>query len=475
MNRIERVRKNFNMKNTGKEKRWETGLLIVCLGFYLFFPFYDGPVWCKDSMSYASMDITREPLYPTLLWIFRKIFGEQNYLMPVVLLQSVLMAYAAWKLAVTIKKYKGDSRFLAVLAAGFQFCIVLLNRLVAKRESSYTVSIMTEGMGFPLYVLFVIQLYRYIMEGKRRNLAGAAWTAFLLINLRKQMLLTLCLMAAVFILYHLIKKREPRKLACLLLLTAALLFAGKMTDRLYNYWVRGTWMEHSGNSMGILCTLIYTAQEGDGTLFQDETLKAFYEEIYARAGEKALNMSYAPKGWVGLTTHYADSYDDIGYGIINPVLQDYIHEHGDGNPVHAALQYDAYCSDLVKVLAGQKKGRFIRVVLANTGKGFVNSIARVNRFLNIYALLAYLLYIGLYIAGVHGRRCWNRPDETATFAEIVFLGLVINCGVVGFTIFTQPRYMIYSMGLFYCALAVMLYDAAKSLWEKKREKCEGNH
>lgn len=464
---VERIRGFFSDKEKYREKRWEMGLLAICLCFYLFFPFYDGPVWCRDSMSYAGMDITREPLYPTWLWIFRMLFGEEDYLMPVVLMQSVLMAYAAWELAVTIKKYKGDSRLLAAFAAGFQFCVVLLNRLVARRGSSYTVSIMTEGLGFPLYVLFVVQLYRYIMEGKRRNLAGTACLAFLLISLRKQMLLTLCLMAAVFILYDLIKKRELKKLAGLLLLTAALLFAGKLADRLYNYCVRGEWMEHAGNSMGILCTLIYTAEEEDGALFQDGVLKEFYEEIHARADAEALNMIYAPEGWTGLTTHYADSYDAIGYGIINPVIQNYIREHGDGNQIHEALQFDAYCGGMIKALLGQKKGKLIRVVSANIWKGFVNSVARENRILNLYALLVYLLYIGLYAAGVRRRRCWGRPDETATFAEIVLLGLGINCGVVGVTIFTQPRYMIYSMGLFYCALAVMLYDAAGSLREKK--------
>ncbi len=83
--------------------KWELGLLAAALLFYLFFPLYDGPVWCKDSMSYATMDITREPLYPTFLWVFRRLYGEGDYLMPVVVAQSILAAYAAWKLAVTVK------------------------------------------------------------------------------------------------------------------------------------------------------------------------------------------------------------------------------------------------------------------------------------------------------------------------------------------------------------------------------------
>ncbi len=444
-----------------KEKRWEIGLLGFCLLFYLIFPFLDGPVWCVDSNSYAAMDITREPLYPTFLWVFRRMFGEGNYLMPVVAVQSVLGAYAAWKLAVTVKEYKEGSRILAVLAVCFQIGVVLLNRFVAKRGSSYTVSIMTEGMGFPLYVLFIVQLYKYMMEKRARNLAGTAVLAVLLVSLRKQMLLTLCLMAVVFILYFLIKKREGKKLLGLLLLTALLLLTGKGADRLYNYLVRGQWVEHAGNSMGVLCTLIYTSGEADDRLFQDETLKRFYTEINRQAGEAGCKISYAPKDSMGLMTHYADSYDVIGYGMINPVVQGYIREHGDGDPVHAALQYDEYCGGMVKTLLGQEKGNLIRVVLANIGEGFVNSVARVHRVLNVYAVLAYLLYMGLYFRGICVRKSWGKPEATQTFAEIVLLGLAINCGVVGVTIFSQPRYMIYSMGLFYCALSMLLYDEIK--------------
>ena len=239
-----------------KRSKWDIGLFVICLGFYLFFPFYDGPVWCKDSLSYATMNITREPLYPSFLWIFRKIFGDPGYLMTVVIVQSVLAAYATWKLAVTVQAYKEDSKVLALLSIGFQFGVTLLNRFIANRGSSYIDSIMTEGLGLSLYVLFMVQLYRYTMEGKRKNLAGTACFAVLLVNLRKQMLITLCLMAAVFFLYYLIKKRKVKKLLLLFAMTAGLLLACKFTDKLYNYCVRGVWMEHSGNAMGMLCTLI---------------------------------------------------------------------------------------------------------------------------------------------------------------------------------------------------------------------------
>lgn len=444
-------------------EKWDMGLLIVCLGFYLFFPFYDGPVWCADSPSYATMNITREPLYPAFLFIFRILFGGEGYLMPVVIAQSLLAAYATWKLAVTVKKYKEGSRLLAFLSVCFQFGVTFLCRFVAIRGSSYIDSIMTEGLGLSLYVLFIVQLYKYIMEEKKRNLAAAACLALLLVNLRKQMLISLALMAAVFILYYFIKKRNMKKLLLLLGLTVCIFLAGKLTDRFYNYCVRGVWIEHSGNSMGMLCTLIYTSKEGDASLFEDETVRGLYEEILTRANEQGLRMVYAPEGWVDLSTHYADSYDAIGYGIINPVVQGYIAEHFEYSEIDAVIQYDIYCNAMAKTLLSQDKGDLLQVFLANTWKGFVNSVARVNTYLNYYAVLVYGMYLILYV--YHLRGCskgrlkrWRVPDSTLTMAEIVIGGVIVNSIVVGAMIFTQPRYMIYNMGLFYTALSLLIYD-----------------
>lgn len=284
-----------------------------------------------------------------------------------------------------------------------------------------------------------------------------------------------------------------KQLLLLLVLTAVLLGISKGTDRLYNYCVRGVWMEHSGNSHGILSTLIYTSGEEDAALFEDETLKGLYEEILSQADEQGLRSKYAPEGWVDLSSHYADSYDAIGYGIINPVIQGYVAEQAalavteqteqteqsrvaagiaaNHPEVAAALEFDAYCKEMTGVLMGQEKGNLMQVLGANIIKGFVNSIARVNRYLNIYALGAYVLYLLLYVWVVWKKKNWIRQEETITFAEIVLGGVIGNVLVVGVTIFCQPRYMIYNMGLFYSALSVLLYDFAKGhAWGRKMLK-----
>ncbi len=44
------------------------------------------------------------------------------------------------------------------------------------------------------------------------------------------------------------------------------------------------------------------------------------------------------------------------------------------------------------------------------------------------------------------------------FVFIVMTGIAVNSVAVGVTIFTQPRYMLYNMGLFYTAGCMLLYD-----------------
>ncbi len=453
-----RSAKGVIRKQYGGEWKADLIPLGICLLFYLIFPVLDGPVWCVDSQSYASMNITREPLYPTFLWIFRSIFGEEGYLMPVVLFQSVLAGYASWRLGMTVKEMTNGSRLLGLCAIGFQLFITFLCRFVANRGSAYTDSIMTEGLGLSLYLLFVLQLYQYMQKGSTRHLAAVSVLAVLLVNLRKQMMVSLCLMAAVFILYYLIKQQQMQRLLSLLLLSVGLLLLSKITDRFYNYQVRGAWIEHSGNSMGMLCSLLYTSETEDAVLFEDPELKDLFLQIRQEMEIQQLGMEDAPKDWEGLTTHYADSYDAIGYGILNPVIQGHIRSQGAWTEVEEAQEYDAYCEAMTESLLKQEKKDLFTVLGANTIKGLINSVARMHPLLNLAALFVYVLYLVLYLVLLLTGKKWQRPDRILTFAEIVLGGILINSLVVGVMIFCQPRYMIYSMGLFYSALLVMGYE-----------------
>lgn len=451
---------------------WNVCLLAVCLIFYLLFPMIDGPVWCVDSASYVTMDISREPLYPVFLAFTRMCTGgsEAGSLMLAVVLQSILAGFSAWFAGLSVKRMKNNSVLLQLTAIIFQFAVALLCRFAAIRGSVYTDCIMTEGLGLSLFVLFTLELYLYINTNRKRHLAWTLFLSFLLIGLRKQMLITLLIMGAVFGWYYVIRNKRIRKFCCILGMMIVVFFSCKLTDRIYNYIVRDAWIEHCHNSMGFLCTLLYSSDmEKDIELFQDDTIKELYLEIMTQADEQQILYHYAEPGWLSICVHFADSYDAIGYGIINPVVEGYIAENFELTQVEAALKYDEICGEMTKTLIRQSLMPMAQVYGYNIARGFVNSVARSNPLLSIYALAAYLavgaasgyLIIQKKKSEKITAQAKEQIERSLSFVFIVIVCIAVNSFAVGMTIFTQPRYMIYSMGLFYTAGCMLLYDIWK--------------
>ncbi len=469
-------------------------LLCVCIGFYLLFPLFDGPVWCVDSGGYADMHVSREPLYPVFLAFCRwsEGFIRLDWKITAVILQSLLAGFATWFSGYAIGRMKHHSRMIRVLTILCQFAVTLLCRFVAKRGSAYSDCILTEGLGFSLFLLFTVFLFLYIQSRAGKYLGLTMFTSFLLISLRKQMMITLLIMTVVFVWFELVRARRKKWFLCLIGMLFCVVLAGKLFDRTYQYAVRGVWMEHTGNYMGILCTLLYSSDvEEDRELFENEDVEELYLEIMKQAEEQRLLYAYANPGWLSVSSHFADSYDAIGYGIINPVVEGYVAEHFRYPEPEAAMKYDEICKEMSNTLSQQKRLPLLQVLVYNTWKGLVNSVARASRLLGIYAIAAYFTVVAAtwYLAGKrrelerrlagrekvnNGRQgqilcgdgreqieCIRQIDITCCFTFIVLAGILVNALAVGVVIFAQPRYMLYGMGMFYTAGGMLLYDSVR--------------
>ena len=458
------------------EKHAKLLFFVLCVLFYTVFAIADGPVWCRDSASYATMGASREPGYPLFLLLFRTVFGETRqlygepvYLFPVILVQSLLWAYAAWKLGITVyeefaaagqKKHAGAACFFA---AGLQMAVPLLNRFAAIRGSMYSESIMTESLAMPLYVLLSIRIWKWVRYEKKFDYGMVLLDCFLLISIRKQMMIGLFLFLAVSFLKNVIRsnrigiKNGIGKFILSLFLSILVLTLANGFDHSYNFILRGVWMEHTGNSKAVLCTLLFSSDESDAVLFDhygtlDE--KALFLDIIGQAQSKGLLIGQVPKGadWVTLAEHYADSYDVIGFEIEQPVIRSYVKAHYDLDDLQAERKMDEIGADIAGVLIHQDKRDLLKVYAANLIKGLICSDARVMPVLNGLGLLFYLFYLFLYILVLR-----RRHMAVAQAAEVVLGGILLNTIVVGAIIFPQPRYMAYGMGLFYLILLLMSY------------------
>ena len=533
------------------KEHWRLLILFVNLAAYIGFALIDGPVWCRDSNSYATMDYTREPIYPTFLWLMRKLFGENVmvhgwdltdrlggkapameplYLMAVIVVQSILAAVTVWLLSKLCYEISGKLRFAAA-ANLVMWGVDLLNRFGAKRGSTYTQSIMTEGFGVSFYILFLLSLFQYLRQRRRMELENeTSWKRYLRLSVlmmvlcasqHKQLTITLIIFAVTVIfadLRLLIRYRSfvkignqatnqsgqqcfgktgTRKeaLSWLSRDAAALLCAGVLIfliGHVYNLTFHGVWSFHTGSADKIDSTLLYTVTEKDAELFASnekaapddaDNLRELFLSIEEELAGQQLRYVDAPSGsWVELCSHYADSYDIIGFEVLDPLVDSYVRTNQPDlipGSMEFAIATDQVCQSLEHVLIRQNPSRLLYLWINNVRKGFVNTVLRVSTVLNWVSLVLWISYLSalflLIRRGKHksGDLCrasekiaCNAAEEkrcvdTILLAALVLLGTLVNCMVVGAIIFPQTRYMIYNMGLFYIALILMMGELGR--------------
>ena len=467
-------------------------------------------------------------------------------------------------------KHDFRGALISCAAMLIQASVSLLNRFAASRGSMYSECIMTESLAMPVFIIFSLELYKYYSlvasercTGRSGNcdhdpsgncdhgssgncnhglsgncnhdpsgncnhgsqrlktregkcFAALIILAIIMIDLRKQMMVVVVIWAAMSVLYDLFMKgRSPRRFLKTIIAIAAVMLISSGVDRTYNYIVRGAFIEHAGNYMGQLCTLVYSSDSGDAELFDkygDEETKALYVEIISESESQGLTIGSAPTdgSWIDLEDHFAESYDVIGYDIINPVVQEYIMDTYGYGEVDEFLCYDRLMSRMCSVLRHQDKGDILRVYGVNFLTAITDSNARVMTLGLQISVAMYALFLALYVVcrvrgnllmrrGMtdgnfdNGNYCKPdysaqmsedaadpdgtfvdiRPNAVFVFAEVSLGGIIINSLVVSAVIFPQARYMIYGMGLFYTALMLLIIGNVRLIRSMQRPQTIG--
>lgn len=529
-----------------RERRLFLFLLFCSAIFYLFFIFLDGPIWCRDSQGYVDLSPRRPYLYPLFLSGMRRLTSEQSlrnglpaYLFYAGVVQALVNAYAAFFTAKTVYRIAGGGRrekranTMALFALLFQFAVSLLNRFGAARGSMYAETVMSESLAMPIFLLLICHLVlalraEFALEagGRRGSTRGmvlpllfVAGDLFLLLGLRSQLVFCLPLVAFSFFVQDVWPKnrRRPLRFGILLLLLLLVFVGNGRAECLYNEKIHGFFAEHTGKHEAVLCTLLYTCSEQDAeemTVLRDpvsekdisgegdssgegegsdgtETSDVGQEKVsllralFVACKERGVRMADVPAraDWVETASHYADSYDIIGYDILIPTVETFVKEHPEDfhwddqthrmvwekekktdvntgaseekqdEQMRVELAYDTVSGELVKLLLHQNPRPFLRLYAYNIVKGLVCTNGRMMPALIPFCLFLYGLYFLFYL--------WIRKKkerEIALFAEVVFFAIAFNVGMVGAVIFPQPRYMIYSMGLFYTADMLMVVN-----------------
>lgn len=183
-----RLERNNILREKGKQIKTKYGvqlLLFAALLLLFLLLGHDGPAEFDDSGSYMWIRWHEGvmPAYPLFLLFNECLFGYENYLWAVIIEQAVLAAFSVTVLEETVR-----ARFGLHPAEGILVCLFALYPYTIEMPAAVmTQAILTEGVAYSLFYLFLAYLLRAVWEKNYLRLAGAFCMTLLLAAVRSQL------------------------------------------------------------------------------------------------------------------------------------------------------------------------------------------------------------------------------------------------------------------------------------------------
>ena len=181
-------------------------LFAAVLAFFLLAG-HEGPVLFDDSGSYIRIRWHEGvmPVYPLFLLANQCLFGNASYLWAVIIEQALLASFSVVFLEETLRKQFGLHPIEGIL-----LCVPALYPYTIEMPGAVmTQTILTEGIAYSLFYLFLIVLLKAVWKKSYVQLAGAFFMTLLLSAVRSQMQILFGVCGIVF-LYLVCKRRHGK-------------------------------------------------------------------------------------------------------------------------------------------------------------------------------------------------------------------------------------------------------------------------
>ena len=181
-------------------------LFAAVLAFFLLAG-HEGPVLFDDSGSYIRIRWHEGvmPVYPLFLLANQFLFGNASYLWAVIIEQALLASFSVVFLEETLRKQFGLHPIEGIL-----LCVPALYPYTIEMPGAVmTQTILTEGIAYSLFYLFLIVLLKAVWKKSYVQLAGAFFMTLLLSAVRSQMQILFGVCGIVF-LYLVCKRRHGK-------------------------------------------------------------------------------------------------------------------------------------------------------------------------------------------------------------------------------------------------------------------------
>ena len=411
-------------------------VLIAVTAVFLAQFGFKGCSFAPDTKSYVAFSSRVNFLYPWFLAVFRAVFGETHYFFFCALFQNLLTAWCIFSLCEYLR------RQLSLTFAGFLGIAVTMSgcflmQLVFTENGSVTSNIIiSEGLAYPFYLLFVKYALYAWEKATVKGLLPAALLSFALIAVRGQLSWTILVIFVLTVRALRHKKISRVRSAVIGAAVAAavyLLCSGLNTCS--NVYQHGTRQNSTMGRSVILATAFYCSEADDASLFpEDSDERACANDIINFIDENKCAARYAPESITERFFYFTKEYD---------VLKD--------NLSAFTLKYTDVEDATVFCL--RMAGRIILChpwnVLCHTSMNFLAGAVRsVAIFSAPFIVLSVLFYLISIAAVIFCRRKKILVRESRYMLAALVL-TCINCWFVSMGVFALSRYMFYNLPLLY--------------------------
>lgn len=503
-------------------------ILYITLTVFAFIAFLvlgsGEPVLFDDSGSYIIIKNVEGvmPVYPLFLLLNQYLFGLERYLDVVVVEQAVLATVCVLLFIKTLR----DEFRLNYWETYLAFFLSLMPFTTEMPQSMATQQILTEGLSYALFYLFLTVLLKAVWTKKYAWFAGSLAMALVMAMLRSQFQILFVVCGVIFLYVVCGRKQDGRRVY--VWIRTALAIAGGLciclagifvisrvtagyknivtTNEKFSLFVmkvqfpkdyetyllsrldngeeavdessekkadeereiplekRAGQIVTSQYVSLIFSRGMYEADREDVYLFEDEVVRGLYHELYMAADAEKQRYAYAQKGlWM---------WRDIvgGIGTVGKTCLWVPSQYYAENYPEIVLSDDynetrnAHLTLIGITLIKAHFGRFLYHTLMMLPQAFICTVFFQIR--PVY-LLCHLITLFLYLTAL-ALMTWGFIDRKADHKCAELIGVVLGSNVVmvvviSLVFFGQQRYLVYNFGAFYIAYYLLL----RELWNRR--------
>lgn len=437
---------------------------LVVFGITFFFLIgQKGPIVADDSKTYLRPSpgvSVIYVLYPMILQMLNIVFGEQYFLYAVYILQGLL----AITVSVVLTEFFRKEYNLNYSMAFFIFLLSVLPYGYSLPESVVTHHILTEGVAFPVFTLFMLVIIKLFLYEKKRYLCEGLVLSVMLVMLRSQLLVLLLvfLLFGVFFvikgLYNKVPVEKKRRFIAfhiiigllVAVLTAGLFYKVLLTGRLSQFLDAITGK--------VLCLAEYEDRE----LFKGETREVF-DALYKNASDKGSLIDLNEKQ---RANDIAESINENTKDWVDVILSYYSEKYGNIEQPDKMYKYrmrDAIVWELFE----EHLADYLTLTMKLLPHSFVASIFiqpdALYELCHVIAAVIYLLAIAFMVYAI-------RIECELKYLKPVMLTLFVilfNVVITNVFFYGQQRYVVYPFGIFYISAFIEVIGICRKLQKQK--------